>query len=252
MRWGVVVFPGSNCDQDCVHALRAVLAQDVVEIWHEDRTLDGVDVVVLPGGFAYGDYLRAGAIAATAPVMPAIRDFAATGRPVLGICNGFQILAEARLLPGTLIRNSGLRFRCRPVWMRVESTATPFTAGIPEGTVLQMPIAHAEGGYLAPPEEVAALEAGGRVVFRYCDPRGRVMPHANPNGSVAGIAGVTNAAGNVVGLMPHPERASEALLGSTDGRRLFESVIEWMATRPSANPARLAATPAHAAGGLAR
>jgi len=241
MRWGVVVFPGSNCDQDCVHALRAVLAQEVLEVWHEERRLDGIDVVALPGGFAYGDYLRAGAIAATAPVMSAIRDFAAAGKPVLGICNGFQILAEAHLLPGTLIRNRGLRFRCRPVWVRVESTATPFTAAIPEGTVLQMPIAHAEGGYLASAEDLAALEARGRVVFRYCDPRGRVTPEANPNGSVAGIAGVASVAGNVVGLMPHPERASEALLGSADGRRVFESAIAWCAQRAGAQPGKPAA-----------
>jgi phosphoribosylformylglycinamidine synthase len=228
MRWGVVIFPGSNCDHDCVHVLRSVLAQDVVEVWHEDRLLDGIDVVALPGGFAYGDYLRAGAIAATAPVMAAVRDFAAAGRPVLGICNGFQILAEARLLPGTLTRNRGLRFRCRPVWVRVESSATALTAAVPVGTVLRMPIAHAEGSYLAPADEVAALEAGGRVIFRYCDERGRVTSEANPNGSVAGIAGVANAAGNVVGLMPHPERASEALLGSADGLRIFESAITWL------------------------
>jgi phosphoribosylformylglycinamidine synthase len=234
MRWGVVVFPGSNCDRDCVHVLRSVLAQDVVEVWHEERALDGIDALALPGGFAYGDYLRAGAIAATAPVMPAVRDFAAAGRPVLGICNGFQILAEARLLPGTLTRNRRLRFRCRPVWVRVESSGTPFTAALPEGTVLEMPIAHAEGSYLAPADDVAALEAAGRVIFRYCDARGRVTPEANPNGSVAGVAGVANAAGNVVGLMPHPERASEALLGSADGRRLFESAIAWFERRRAA------------------
>lgn len=247
MRWGVVVFPGSNCDQDCVHVLRSVLAQDVVEVWHEDRTLDGLDALTLPGGFAYGDYLRAGAIAATAPVMTAIRHFAAGGRPVLGICNGFQILAEAGLLPGTLTRNRGLRFRCRPVWVRVESSATAFTAALPEGTVLQMPIAHAEGSYLAPAEDLAALEAGGRVVFRYCDERGRVTPEANPNGSVAGVAGVANTSGNVVGLMPHPERASEALLGSADGRRIFESAIVWLQQRRAVPPAS-----ASAPGALAR
>jgi len=236
VRWGVVIFPGSNCDQDCVHALRTVLAQDVLEVWHEDRTLDGIDAVALPGGFAYGDYLRAGAIAATAPVMSAVRDFATAGKPVLGICNGFQILAEARLLPGTLVRNRSLRFRCKPVWVRVESAATPFTAAIPAGTVLRMPIAHAEGGYLASADDIAALEARGGVVFRYCDPRGRVTPEANPNGSVAGIAGVASAAGNVVGLMPHPERASEALLRSTDGRRIFESAIAWCAHRAAGAP----------------
>jgi phosphoribosylformylglycinamidine synthase len=205
--------------------LRAVLGQQVVAIWHADRSLDGVDAVVLPGGFSYGDYLRSGAVAATAAIMPAVRRFAEAGGPVLGICNGFQILTEAGLLPGTLMRNAGLRFRCRPVWIRVESTGTPFTWALSVGEVLRMPIAHGEGSYLAPPAVVAAMEAASRVIFRYCDPRGRPVPEANPNGSVAAIAGVANAAGNVVGLMPHPERASEALLGSEDGRRLFESAI---------------------------
>ncbi len=238
MTWGVVIFPGSNCDQDCIHVLRAVMGQKVEEVWHQDRALDGIDALVLPGGFAYGDYLRAGAIAATAPVMESVRAHADAGRPVLGICNGFQVLTEARLLPGTLVRNRGLRFRCRPVWVRVESTATPFTAGIPEGTVLQMPIAHGEGGFFLPPDELSALEAAGQVVFRYCDPRGRVSPGANPNSSVAAIAGVASARRNVVGLMPHPERASEALLGSTDGRRVFESAVAWLAGRAAgARPA---------------
>ena len=231
MTWGVVIFPGSNCDRDCLHVLRAVLGQDVVEVWHADRSLDGVDALVLPGGFSYGDYLRSGAIAATAAIMPAVRRFAASGGPVLGICNGFQILTEAGLLPGTLMRNAGLRFRCLPVWVRVESTDTPFTAGLRAGEVLRMPIAHGDGGYLAGPDDLAAMETDGRVVFRYCDARGRVTPKANPNGSVAGIAGVANASGNVVGLMPHPERASEALLGSTDGRRLFESAVAVLAAR---------------------
>jgi phosphoribosylformylglycinamidine synthase len=229
--WGVITFPGSNCDQDCVHVLRAVLGQRVEDVWHEVRSLDGLDAVILPGGFAYGDYLRAGAVAATAPVIEAVRVFAEAGRPVLGICNGFQILTETRLLPGTLVRNTTQRFRCRPVWVRVESTSTPFTADIPEGTILEMPIAHGEGGFYAPPHDLAAIEQGGQVVFRYCDPRGRVSPEANPNGSAASIAGVANARGNVVALMPHPERASEALLGSADGRRLFESAIAWMAGR---------------------
>jgi len=232
--WGVITFPGSNCDQDCVHVLRAVLGQRVEDVWHEGRSLDGLDAVILPGGFAYGDYLRAGAVAATAPVIEAVREFAEAGRPVLGICNGFQILTETRLLPGTLLRNTTQRFRCRPVWVRVESTSTPFTAKIPEGTILEMPIAHGEGGFYAPPDDLAAIERGGQVVFRYCDPRGRVSPEANPNGSAASIAGVANARGNVVALMPHPERASEALLGSADGRRLFESAIAWMAGRGAA------------------
>jgi phosphoribosylformylglycinamidine synthase I len=229
--WGVVTFPGSNCDQDCVHVLRAVLGQQVVSIWHADRSLDGVDAVVLPGGFSYGDYLRAGAVAATAAIMPAVRRFAEAGGPILGICNGFQILTEAGLLPGTLMRNVGLRFRCRPVWVRVESTGTPFTAALAAGEVLRMPIAHGDGCYLAPPEVVAALDASSRVVFRYCDARGRPVPEANPNGSMAAIAGVASSGGNVVGLMPHPERASEALLGSEDGRRLFESAIAYLQAR---------------------
>jgi len=188
--WGVITFPGSNCDRDCVHVLRVVLGQRVERVWHEDRSLDGLDAVVLPGGFAYGDYLRAGAVAATAPVIGALRSFAETGRPVLGICNGFQILTETRLLPGTLLRNAALRFRCRPVWVRVESTGTPFTASIPGGTVLQMPIAHGEGAFYAPPDDLAEIERAGRVVFRYCDALGRISPEANPNGSAASIAGV--------------------------------------------------------------
>jgi phosphoribosylformylglycinamidine synthase len=247
MRWGVVIFPGSNCDRDCVHVLRAILAQDVVEVWHEDRSLDGIDSVVLPGGFSYGDYLRSGAIASTAPIMHAVRAFAAAGGPVLGICNGFQTLTEAGLLPGVLGRNVGLRFRCAPVHLRVESTATPFTAALRLGTVLRLPIAHGDGAYMATESDCLALDASGRVIFRYCDADGRVTPQANPNGSVAGIAGVANAGGNVVGLMPHPERASEALLGSTDGRRLFESAIVWCADR-----ARRAVGAARGAGEAAR
>lgn len=234
MRWGVVIFPGSNCDQDCMHALRSVMGQSVDAVWHEERSVAGLDVLVLPGGFSYGDYLRAGAIAATAPVMSAIRDFAEAGRPVLGVCNGFQILTEARLLPGTLVRNARLRFRCRPVWVRVESSDTSFTAALPEGTVLQMPIAHAEGGYRASADELDALRAARRVVFRYCDPEGRVLAEANPNGSVDAIAGVANARGNVVGLMPHPERASEGLLASSDGRQIFESALAFLAARAEA------------------
>jgi phosphoribosylformylglycinamidine synthase len=231
MTWGVVIFPGSNCDRDCVHVLRAVAAQDVVEVWHADRQLGGVDALVLPGGFSYGDYLRSGAIAATAAITPAVRAFAASGGPVLGICNGFQVLTEIGLLPGTLMRNAGLRFRCMPVFVRVESAGTPFTAALPLGTVLRMPIAHGDGRYLADPATVSSLEAAGRVVFRYCDAAGRPTPESNPNGSAAGIAGVANAAGNVVGLMPHPERAGEALLGSTDGLRLFESAVAWLDAR---------------------
>lgn len=229
-RVAVVMFPGSNCDADTLAAAQAAGA-DAFFVWHRDTDLKQADVVVLPGGFSYGDYLRSGAIARFSPVLAAVAAHARAGGPVLGICNGFQILAEAGLLPGTLLRNAGLRFRCMPAWVRVESSATPFTALIPEGTVLKMPIAHAEGGYFASPEDVAVLEGARRVVFRYCDERGRVGPASNPNGSIGAIAGIASARGNVVGLMPHPERACEALLGSTDGRRIFESVAEFLGAR---------------------
>ena len=231
MRFGVVIFPASNCDRDCVHVLRAVLGQEVEEVWYEERSLDGLDAVVLPGGFAYGDYLRAGAVAARAPVMTAVRAFAQVGGPVLGICNGFQILLEAGLLPGAMLRNAVLRFRCTTVHVRVESTQTPFTRTLREGQVLQMPIAHGEGNYFAPGSLLSTIEEAGQVVFRYCDADGRVTSDANPNGSVRNVAGVCNPAGNVVGLMPHPERASEEVLGSRDGRLLFESVITTVIAR---------------------
>lgn len=231
MRAGVVVFPGSNCDRDCSHVLRAVLGQEVVELWHGETAVDGVDAVILPGGFAYGDYLRAGAVAATSPIMPALRRFAAAGGPVLGICNGFQVLLEAGLLPGAMLRNAGGRFRCRPVHLRVESTRTPFTAALREGQVLRMPIAHGEGNFYAPDALLRTIEASGQVVFRYCDARGRVEAEANPNGSRHNIAGVRSPGGNVLGLMPHPERAAEAVLGSADGALLFESLIASVESR---------------------
>ena len=244
MRFGVVVFPGSNCDRDCVHVLRAVLGQDVDELWSGDATVAGVDVLILPGGFAFGDYLRAGAVAATAPIMTPVREFARRGGPVLGICNGFQVLLESGLLPGAMLRNGSLQFRCRPVHVRVESTRTPFTRILREGQVLRMPIAHGEGNYYAPQTVARRLVDGDQIVFRYCDADGWVTSEANPNGSLDGIAGVCNAAANVVGLMPHPERASEEILGSTDGRLLFESVLAALAAG-----ARMSAPPATAADG---
>ena len=225
MQVAVVRFPGSNCDDDVAHVWNhVVIGAGARFAWHKDADLGPCDAVVLPGGFSYGDYLRAGAVAAHAPVMAAVRRFAAAGGPVLGICNGFQILCEAGLLDGALTRNASLHFECRDVHVLVEGRPTPWTAAIPAGRVLRLPIAHAEGRYLHP--EVARLEEEGRVVFRYVDADGDDVPSANPNGSQNGVAGVCNLAGNVLGLMPHPERASEPILGGTDGRLLFDSLLD--------------------------
>jgi phosphoribosylformylglycinamidine synthase I len=220
MRVGVVVFPGSNCDQDCLWALGAV-AIEAVPLWHKDDSLQGCDAVILPGGFSYGDYLRCGAIARLSPIMSAISRHSKAGGVVIGICNGFQILTEAGLLPGTLLRNAGLRFICRPVSVRVEQTASALTRGCNAGQVLSLPIAHAEGRYWLAESELQELEARGQVVLRYCTADGRIDAIANPNGSLNGIAGVCNIDGNVVGLMPHPERVVDAWLGGTDGRCLL-------------------------------
>jgi phosphoribosylformylglycinamidine synthase subunit PurQ / glutaminase len=224
-RWGVIVFPGTNCDVDTHHVLTRVMGQEAAYVWHEETDLRPYDAIVLPGGFAHGDYLRAGAIARFSPVMAAVREFAAAGKPVLGICNGFQVLVEAGLLPGAMMRNAGLRFICRFVNLRVENDATPFTRACRTGQVLRLPIAHNEGSYFCEPDELRELERHGQILFRYCEPDGAVTPAANPNGSVANIAGICSAAGNVMGLMPHPERASEVLLGSDDGRCIFESLL---------------------------
>lgn len=224
MKVGVVAFPGSNCDEDVRWAVEQVGAQADL-VWHESRTLAGYDAVVLPGGFSYGDYLRCGALARFSPVMAEVARFAAAGRPVLGICNGFQILTEAGLLPGVLRRNAGLRFICRPVRLRVETVRTAWTRGLTAGQVLSLPIAHGEGNYYCTSEELAELEANGQVVFRYVDGTGAATAAANPNGSVGNIAGVCNRAGNVVGMMPHPERASEALLGGEDGRAILTAIL---------------------------
>jgi phosphoribosylformylglycinamidine synthase len=229
MKFAVIVFPGSNCDHDAYHAVRHVPGADAAFVWHKDTTLAGADVVVLPGGFSHGDYLRTGAIARFSPVMNAVAEFARRGGPVLGICNGFQILLETGLLPGAMLRNRDLKFHCEHVFVRVEQTDTPFTSKAFRGQVLRLPIAHGEGNYFADPETLQALERSGRVVFRYSTADGEITDAANPNGSANNIAGICNEARNVVGLMPHPERACEGMLGSADGLVLFESVVSALA-----------------------
>src|SRR5262245_34722262 len=226
MKFGVVVFPGSNCDHDAYHATKHVLGQDAEFLWHKDTDLKGSDVLILPGGFSYGDYLRTGAIARFSPIMREVQAFATRGGPVLGICNGFQILLEAGLLPGAMLRNRGVKFVCAHVNIRVEQTNTPFTCAARNGQVLRIPIAHGEGNYFATPDVLAKLEASRQVIFRYTTPHGEVTDDANPNGSVNNIAGLCNDARNVVGLMPHPERACESTLGSADGLVILESAVQ--------------------------
>jgi phosphoribosylformylglycinamidine synthase len=229
MKFGVVMFPGSNCDHDAYHALGQVLHQPVEFLWHQSERVAGFDAIVLPGGFSYGDYLRTGAIARFSPVMRAVEKFARAGGLVLGICNGFQILCEAGLLPGALTRNAGLRFICRQVHIRVETTDTPFTVEAKSGQALKMPIAHAEGNYFCDEATLAELERNRQIVFRYTTPEGHEEAAANPNGSLANIAGVCNRDRNVMGLMPHPDRSVEAVLGSTDGLVIFRSLIQSLA-----------------------
>ena len=220
MRFAVVQFPGSNCDQDCVHALRG-LGQEVRLVWHQESHLDPDEGIILPGGFSYGDYLRCGAIARFSPIMQAVKVAAERGQVVVGICNGFQILCEAGLLPGALTRNEGLHFRCEPADLRVETPASRFTAAYVTGQMLRIPIAHGEGCYRADPEILEELEARQQILFRYCDPQGRVTPEANPNGSSLNIAGICNRSGNVLGMMPHPERACELEMGGLDGKGIL-------------------------------
>ena len=226
MKFAIVVFPGSNCDQDAYHAARDVVGQSAEYVWHKDTDLKGADVVILPGGFAHGDYLRTGAMARFSPIMRSVEAFASRGGPVLGICNGFQVLLEAGLLPGAMLRNRGLKFRCEHVHVRIEQIDTPFTAACRVGQVLRIPIAHGEGNYFAEPRVLARLEANRQVVFRYTTAAGEITDDANPNGSAASIAGICSEARNVVGLMPHPERACEPMLGSGDGLAIFESVVQ--------------------------
>jgi len=224
-KFAVVRFPGSNCDQDAYFVIKDALEKPVEYVWHQETSLKGFDVVILPGGFSYGDYLRPGAVARFAPIMEAVRAHADRGGLVIGICNGFQILCEAHLLPGALIRNADCRFICRHVGLRVENAASPFTRSYRAGQVLQIPIAHGEGRYVCDEATHQALVQNGRILFRYSDATGAITPEANPNGSFDSIAGITNAGFNVMGMMPHPERAAEKILGSADGRALFESAV---------------------------
>jgi phosphoribosylformylglycinamidine synthase subunit PurQ / glutaminase len=224
MKFGVIVFPGSNCDHDAYHVVSKHVGQPVDFVWHKQTNLDGYDAILIPGGFSYGDYLRAGALASFSPVMTAIKDFAAAGKFVFGICNGFQILCEAGLLPGALIRNKDLHFACRHVHVKVENNEMPYTSELDAGEVLSIPIAHAEGNYVCDDATFAQLESERRIIFRYCDESGAITDEANPNGARSNIAGICNENKNVLGMMPHPERACEELLGSNDGREIFLSL----------------------------
>ena len=226
MKFGVVIFPGSNCDHDTLYVLRDIFKQDAIFLWHKEHDLKRVDCVILPGGFSYGDYLRSGSIAAFSPLMQEIREFASRGGLVLGICNGFQVLLELGLLPGAMLRNKNLKFLCQYVHLRVDNTDTPFTNTAKRGQVLWIPIAHFDGNFYSSPETIGEVKKNNQIVLRYSDARGRLSDETNVNGSLECIAGLINTAGNVMGMMPHPERASEALLGSEDGRIIFESLIK--------------------------
>ncbi|MEQ8820257.1 MAG: phosphoribosylformylglycinamidine synthase subunit PurQ [Sumerlaeia bacterium] len=226
VKFAVVVFPGSNCDRDCLNAVKGPLGQHVQAVWHRDAVPDDVDCIIVPGGFSYGDALRAGALAALSPVMESVRRAADDGKLVLGVCNGFQVLLESGLLPGALMKNTGLRFVCRDVFLRVDNWMSPFTLDYGPNQVIRVPVAHGYGNYYAPQADLDALEERGGVVFRYCDEHGNLDSGANPNGSLNAIAGITNERGNVLGMMPHPERACEGILGSRDGLKLFESMVK--------------------------
>ena len=242
MKFAVIVFPGSNCDHDAYHAVQHILGQQAEFVWHKETDLKGADVVVLPGGFSYGDYLRTGAIARFSPIMTRVSEFASDGGPVLGVCNGFQVLLEAGLLEGGMLRNRGVKFLCEHVNVRVEETDTPFTRSAAHRQVLRMPIAHGDGNYYASPETLRSLEANRQVIFRYCDGSGNLTDEGNPNGSAEAIAGICNPTRNVVGLMPHPERACELALGSADGLVILESVVATLAGAGMAEvPGRLTA-----------
>ncbi len=226
IKFGVVVFPGSNCDHDAYHILNTVMKQDAQLLWHKDTSLRNSDVIILPGGFSYGDYLRCGAIARFSPIMKEVISFAHGGGTVVGICNGFQILCEAGLLPGALMRNESLTFVCKFVRLRAENTHSRFSSRYVDNEILQIPIAHGEGNYIADEETLRRMEENGQILFRYCDEQGRITDNANPNGASHNIAGIMNEYGNIMGMMPHPERASDPVLGYTDGRKIFESMID--------------------------
>jgi phosphoribosylformylglycinamidine synthase I len=228
MKFGVLVFPGSNCDHDTYHVIREIAHQPVTFLWHESESLENCDAILVPGGFAYGDYLRTGAIARFSPVMQSVKKFAAAGGLVLGICNGFQILCESGLLPGALLRNAGLRYICKQVYVRTETVNSPFTQALTRGRVLKIPIGHMEGNYFCEPDTLAELERGDRIAFRYSTQAGEINSAANPNGSISGIAGVLSEGHNVLGMMPHPDRSSETILGSSDGFLLFASMVNAM------------------------
>ncbi|MFC5864544.1 phosphoribosylformylglycinamidine synthase subunit PurQ [Acidicapsa dinghuensis] len=231
MKFGVLVFPGSNCDHDTYNVISEIAHQPVTFLWHDSEDLQNVDAVLVPGGFAYGDYLRTGAIARFSPVMQAVKRFADAGGIVLGICNGFQILTESGLLPGALMRNAGLKYICKQVHLRTETTNSLFTNQLTKGEVLQIPIGHMEGNYYCDAETLHQLESEDRIAFRYCTPKGEITREANPNGSLENIAGILNAGRNVLGMMPHPDRSSEKLLGSADGWKIFSSMVNALATR---------------------
>lgn len=226
MKWGVIVFPGSNCDHDCYYVLKNVFQQRVDFVWHKEEDLADYDAILLPGGFSYGDYLRTGAVARLSPVMNAVVEFADNGGIVIGICNGFQILCEARLLPGALMRNQNMRFVCKFVHLRVENNKSIFTNACHQGEILNIPIAHAEGLYYAKGSVINALKESNQILFRYCDENGEITPAANPNGSLENIAGIINENGNVMGMMPHPDRCAEEILTSSDGAKIFMSLLE--------------------------
>ncbi|MGB9876878.1 MAG: phosphoribosylformylglycinamidine synthase I [bacterium] len=231
VKFATIVFPGTNCDMDCFYVIKEVLGEEVDYVWHTQKDLSSYHCIILPGGFSYGDYLRTGAIAKLSPIMEAVKKEAEKGKLIIGICNGFQILVEAGLLPGALLKNTNLRFLCKFVHLRVENNDTPFTHLYRKGEVLRMPIAHFEGRFFAPPDVLKSIENNKQVVLRYCDAKGDLTEEANPNGSLNFIAGVINERGNVFGLMPHPERCSEKILSSEDGFRIFKSMSEWAKVR---------------------